>query len=117
MELSPRRIGDVIVLGPAGRIDHLNADEFRSALEPHLAACVAGGPALLFDLSALEYISSSGLRVLMIAAKQTRPHGGRMAVAAPQPVVGEVLTISRFNLVFPVHASVDDGVQALAAVA
>lgn len=114
MELSPRRVGDVIVLGPTGRIDHLNADEFRHALEPLLADCVAGGPALLFDLSGLEYISSSGLRVLMIAAKQTRPQGGRVAVAAPQPVVEEVLSISRFNLVFPVHASVDDGVRALA---
>lgn len=115
MELSPRRLGDVIVLGPTGRIDHLNAEDFRTALEPLLAACVAGGPALLFDLSALDYISSSGLRVLMIAAKQTRPQGGRVAVAAPQPMVREVLEISRFNLVFPVHATVDDGVRALAA--
>jgi len=115
MELSPRRIGDVIVLRPAGRIDHLNADDFRSSLEPHLAGCDGAGPALLFDLSALEYISSAGLRVLMIAAKTLKPRGGRMAVAAPRPVVGEVLEISCFNLVFPVHATVDDGVHALSA--
>lgn len=113
MELSPRRVGDVIVLGPAGRIDHLNADDFRSSIEAHLAACTAGGPALLFDLSALEYISSAGLRVLMIAAKTAKPRGGRIAVAAPQPMVGEVLEIARFNFVFPVHASVDEGVRAL----
>ncbi len=114
MDLRPRRIGDVIVLGPAGRVDHLNADDFREAVEPHLAQCEAGGASLLFDLSGLEYISSSGLRVLMIAAKLSKPRGGRIAVAAPRPVVAEVLEISRFNLVFPVHASVADAVQSLA---
>ncbi|MCC7126513.1 MAG: STAS domain-containing protein [Acidobacteria bacterium] len=113
MDLSPRRLGDVIVLGPAGRIDHLNADEFRRALEPHLSACSGEGPALLFDLSAIEYLSSAGLRVLMIAAKTAKPRGGRVAVAAPQPLVAEVLDISRFNLVFPVHASLDAGLRAL----
>ncbi|MGE3772313.1 MAG: STAS domain-containing protein [Gammaproteobacteria bacterium] len=115
MELSPRRVDDVIVLGPAGRIDHLNADDFRSAIEPHLTVCSGEGPALLFDLSELEYISSAGLRVLMIAAKTAKPRGGRIAVAAPQPMVAEVLDISRFNLVFPVHASLDDGLRALTA--
>ncbi|MCC7122873.1 MAG: STAS domain-containing protein [Gammaproteobacteria bacterium] len=113
MELSPRRFGEVIVVSPAGRIDHLNADEFRAAIEPHLTACTGGGPALLCDLSRLEYISSAGLRVLMIAAKTMKPRGGRLAVAAPQPMVAEVLDISRFNLVFPVHASLDAGLRAL----
>ena len=115
MELSPRRVGEVIVVVPTGRIDHLNADDFRAALEPYLAQCTAEGPALLFDLSGLEYVSSAGLRVLMIAAKQTRPQGGRIAVAAPQPMVGEVLDISRFNLVFPVHATLAEGLHALGA--
>ncbi|HMM78244.1 MAG TPA: STAS domain-containing protein [Gammaproteobacteria bacterium] len=115
MELSPRRVGDVIVLRPAGRIDHLNADDFRSSIEPQLAACTGAGPALLFDLSGLEYISSAGLRVLMVAAKTAKPRGGRIAVAAPQPLVAEVLDISRFNLVFPVHASLDEGLRALRA--
>ena len=115
MDLRPRRQGDVIVLGPAGRVDHLNSDEFLAAVEPHLAQCEAGGPALLFDLSDVEYMSSSGLRVLMLAAKQAKPRGGRVAVAAPQELVAEVLEISRFNLVFPIHASVDEGLRALSA--
>lgn len=115
MDLSPRRVGDVIILGPVGRVDHLNADDFRAAVEPHLAHCETDGIALLFDLAGLEYISSSGLRVLMIAAKQSKPRGGRIGVAAAQPLVGEVLQISRFNLVFPVHDSVADGVRALTA--
>jgi len=115
MDLRPRRQGDVIVLGPAGRVDHLNSDEFLAALAPHLALCERGGSALLFDLSEVEYMSSSGLRVLMLAARQAKPRGGRVAVAAPQALVAEVLEISRFNLVLPIHGSVDDGLRALSA--
>ena len=113
MELSPRRLGDVIVLGPAGRIDHLNADDFRAALEPHLAACSGTGPALLFDLSALEYISSAGLRVLMIAAKSMRARKARIGVAALTPTVAEIFTISRFDAVVEVYAGVREALAAM----
>jgi anti-anti-sigma factor len=117
MDLRPSRQGDVVVLGPVGRVDHLNSDAFLAALEPWIALCAAGGLSLLVDLSEVEYMSSSGLRVLMLAAKQTRPRGGRVAVAAPQALVAEVLEISRFNLVFPIHATVEEGLRALSAAA
>lgn len=115
MELSVERCADVVVLKPAGRIDHQTAAVFSAALAPYLQNCKAGGDCLLFDLSALDYISSAGLRVLMIATKQTKPVGGKLAVAAPHSVVREVLEITRFNLVFPVHATVADGLHALSA--
>lgn len=113
MELHAERRADIVILRPVGRIDHHTADAFHEALAPHLEACKAGGDRLLFDLSALEYISSAGLRVLMIATKRTKPAGGEIAVAAPQTVVREVLEITRFNLVFPVHLTIADGLRAL----
>ncbi|MGH8598777.1 MAG: STAS domain-containing protein, partial [Gammaproteobacteria bacterium] len=96
MDLRVERRGDIVVLQPIGRIDHHTADLFSNALMPHLEACRAGGDRLLFDLSHLEYISSAGLRVLMIATKRTKPAGGEIAVAAPQPMVRAVLEITRF---------------------
>ena len=48
----------------------------------------------------------------MIATKRTRPVGGELAVAAPQETVREVLEITRFSLVFPVHVTLDAGLQA-----
>ena len=113
MDLTPRRQADLVILHPAGRIDHFNAQEFAQALEPELQVCHSSGCRLVFDLSGLAYISSAGLRVLMLAAKQVGPRGGRIALAAPQPVVREIIEISRFNLVFPLHASVDEAVSAL----
>ncbi len=58
--------------------------------------------ALVLDFAGVDYISSVGLRVLMIAAKQTRGNGARIAVAALQPVVAEIFAISRFDHVLEV---------------
>src|SRR5262245_48631968 len=100
MDLAPRSIGDVLVLAPAGRLDHESIDAFQAGLQPQLEAALAAGRGVLFDLSGLEYVSSSGLRCFMLAARQAAAKNARLAVAAPRPVVAEILEISRFNLVF-----------------
>lgn len=62
----------------------------------------------MLDFSGLDYISSAGLRVLMIAAKEVKPQQGIIAVAAMQPVVREIFDISKFNLVLNCFDSVAD---------
>jgi anti-anti-sigma factor len=113
MQLSTSRCADVLILRPEGRIDHNNAEEFANAVKPHVADCREGGDSLIFDLSALEYISSAGLRVLMLVSKNVGPNGGKVALAQPQRVVGEILQISRFKYVFPIHDTVAAGIAAL----
>jgi anti-sigma B factor antagonist len=113
MQLSTQRCADVTILRPVGRIDHNNAEAFAQSLLPHVGECRAGGLSLLFDLGALEYISSAGLRVFMLVSKNVAPAGGKVALAAPQQVVAEILEISRFKYVFPIHATVEAGLAAL----
>ena len=113
MELTPRTLGAIRVLAPAGRIDQSSADAFQAALAPHLAACSQDGAPLLLDFAGVEYLSSVGLRVLMLAARQVEAQGGRIAIAALQPLIKEVFEISRFNLVFTVYDDVADAAQAL----
>ena len=73
--------------------------------EIELDACMGESGTLVLDLSEMEYVSSAGLRCLMIAARQAKGRHGRMVVSAPQPVVAEILQISRFNLVLPVFGT------------
>jgi len=113
MELKPIQEGRTTVLSPAGRIDHTHADAFKLALDPHLAACTKDGAPLVLDFSGVDYISSIGLRALMVAIKQVKPQGGRMVLAALQPLVLEVFTISRFDMLFEIFP---DRAAALAAV-
>ena len=105
MPLQHRSFGDARVVLPTGRLDHDNCEAFQSDLAEHLHACEATGAALVLDLSGLEYVSSAGLRCLMMAARQASAHESRIMVAAPQPVVAEILQISRFNLVLQVFGT------------
>lgn len=113
MELRTARCADVVILRPAGRIDYANAEAFLQSLSPHLTDCAKARDSLLFDFSDLDYISSAGLRVLMLASKTVAPRGGKVVIANPLKVVREILEISRFQYVFPIHATVVAGLSAL----
>ena len=112
MQFASQRQGDVLVAAPVGKIDHPNAQRLQEALAPILEDAVRGGNALVLDFSGVEYISSMGLRVLLMAAKQLRAGNARIAVAALRPVVKEIFDIARFNHVlevFPdVHTALDE---------
>lgn len=104
MELAQNRYADVVVISLHGRVDHANAEQFKTALGPSLVACKPGGDQLVLDLTGLEYISSAGLRVLMLASRDVKTRNGNLVVCGLQPVVREIFEISRFNIVFRVLA-------------
>jgi anti-anti-sigma factor len=114
MQYSSRRFADVVVAAPAGRIDHANAEEFSRALAPELNDR-ENRRALLLDFAGVDYISSVGLRALMVAAKRLRADQRRIAIAALQPIVGEILQISRFDLILDVFPTVRDALAQLSA--
>ncbi len=106
MEFSSRSLADVVVASPSGQIDHANAEALQQALAPVLNGPPPGMVALVLDFGSVEYISSMGLRVLMVSAKQLRARNVRIAVTSLRPVVGEIFDIARFNHVTEVFPSV-----------
>jgi anti-anti-sigma factor len=117
MDLPARRFVDVVVVSPSGRVDQATADGFKEGLAAFLDRCAAGQDTIVLDLGGVEYVSSVGLRVLMLAAKQAKAQGGTVVVAALQPLVREIFDISRFSLVFETFGSVKDALQRVSAVA
>ena len=115
MQFSSRQFVDVFVAAPVGRIDHAAAGPLEQALAPLLKDAGAGKGGLILDFSGVDYISSVGLRVLMIAAKEMRRHGARIAIAALRPVVAEIFAISRFDSVLDVFPSVRSAVEKISA--
>jgi len=113
MELTPKRYVDAVVLAPAGRIDHSTSEGLKTALAPYLATCAAGQDHIILDLADVEYISSVGLRVLMLASKQAQAQGGIIGVATLQPAVKEIFDITRFTMVLNVFPSVREGLARL----
>ena len=111
MQWSEQIRGDAVLASTSGRIDLSNADAFKDALS---AAMAKAKRALVIDLSGVDYISSAGLRSLMIVFKAGKADGKALGVAALQPLLREIFTISRFHLVFPLFETVDEAVAKLA---
>ena len=115
MEFSSLRFADVIVVAPVGRIDHATAEALQLKLEPLLVAAAGMGGALVLDLAKVEYVSSVGLRVVMMAAKHLKARKARIAAVALQPIVREIFEIARFNHVVELFPSLADALQELSA--
>src|SRR5690242_732448 len=113
MPVDYKNFGNARAVFPKGRLDHENCEPFRVELATHLDAAVNAGEPLVLDLSGLEYVSSAGLRCLMLAARDAGAGKGRVMVAAMQPVVAEFFQISRFNLVFEVFPTLREALSSV----
>jgi anti-anti-sigma factor len=113
VEFSSQHYADVVVAAPSGQINHQSAELLKQALAPLLDGVASSKGSLVLDFGGVEYISSMGLRVLMVAAKQLRAQKARIAVAALQPVVKEIFEIARFSNVVEVFPSVPEALQAV----
>ena len=113
MECKVRNVANVVLIEAEGRIDHGTAPAFGSVLLPHVEGCTREEKILLVDLSKVNYMSSAGLRVLMIAAKGCRKQEGKVVLAGLQPTVQEVFKIGRFDMVFDVYPKVRDAFAAI----
>jgi len=113
MNVSSRRFANAVVVRAAGRLDQDTCEAFRVDLLRFVEEAAAGGGAIVLDLSALEYVSSAGLRCFMLASRQAKAQHGRIFVAELQPMVAEIFEISHFNLVFQVFPTVREAVAAV----
>ena len=107
MELSPRRFADTVVVAPAGRVDSASSEAFQAALAPHASQCAADGDRLVLDLSRLDYISSAGLRVLLLVSRQATAQGGTLVVCNAKPVIAEVFRITQFQKLIQIEATLE----------
>lgn len=109
MEISKRIEAGTQVIDMTGKLDTQTAGPAMEKLQGHLDGYDGN---LLINLEGLDFVSSSGLRVILRAAKQMRSQGGNMKVCGARGVVKEVLEISGFDSLLDLHA---DETQALSA--
>jgi anti-anti-sigma factor len=103
----------VVVVGVRGRVDASNA----ATLEQRLLALIdAGERRLVLDAAQLDYMSSAGLRVLLVAAKRLAANG-RLAIAALSDPIREVFDIAGFSSILTVYRTADEAVAALRSLA
>jgi anti-sigma B factor antagonist len=115
MNVTSRRFANAVVLRVEGRLDQDTCVDFTRDLMKYVDATDREGGAIVLDLSALEYVSSAGVRCFMLASRQAKAQHGRIFVAALQPMVAEIFEISHFNLVFQVFPTVREALGAVSA--
>lgn len=99
------------ILELAGRIDNDSSADVESKIN----AALDGSPsALVLDFSGITFVSSSGLRVLLMAAKRCRREKTALALHSVAPAINDLFGLSGLKAFFPVHESRE---AALAAVA
>jgi len=82
-----------VVLVPRGRVDSATAKDF----EGRVLGALNGGPdRLVIDFAELDYVSSAGLRVVLMGAKQAKAKGARLVLCGMKPSVREVFDLSGF---------------------
>ncbi|MFA7430324.1 MAG: STAS domain-containing protein [Rhodospirillaceae bacterium] len=108
MSITAERDGNTLILELQGRLDSTSS----AAVEADILGQLDGGAAhVVLDFARLDYISSAGLRVILVTAKRVKQAGGIMVLCALQPHIREVFEISGFLSILTVT---DDRAAAMA---
>ncbi|MEE9576589.1 MAG: STAS domain-containing protein [Gemmatimonadota bacterium] len=108
MEISTREIDSISVVRIEGSLDTNTAPEAQQHLD---SLQDAGSQKILIDFEALDYISSAGLRVLLVTAKRLGGSGGSLHICGLNETVDEVFEISGFSVILNVFGTADEAMQ------
>lgn len=100
----------ITLLTFTGRLDTLTEPEAAPRVLKAVESCDTG---VIFDLAGLEFVSSAGLRLMLLAYKHCAANGKKLAMVRAQPAVYKIFKLASFDEAFNLH---QDGVSAIEAV-
>ena len=107
MDISTRTQNGTRIVAITGSMDSTTAPEAQRELD----AVLADASSVALDFTALDYISSAGLRVLLGAAKTLRASGGSLRIFGLNPSVREVFDISGFSTILAVYRTEGEALE------
>ena len=110
MEITQKEENGIVSIAINGRLDADTSPEAEKVVKEALEGQTTR---LLFNLSALEYLSSAGLRVLLSAAKEIRRREGKIVLCSLNEFVKEIFEVSGFQSLIPIADSVESGTEIL----
>jgi len=113
LETGLREIDGMKILNVAGEIDVYTAPQFKEAVDGIIAA---GQKHLIIEMGDVTYMDSSGFGTLLSATRRLRPQGGTINLVNCNTSIDRILRITRLNMVFATHDSLDDAIKATQAV-
>ena len=111
MDIVERTEGAAVVVSLNGRLDGVTAPD----LEATITAIVERGDVrVALDCAEMGYVSSAGLRALLVSARKCQQGGGKLTVAALQPDCRSVMEMSGFLAIIECHETSEAAIAALA---
>lgn len=110
MNISTDRDNGTLIATVEGRVDSSNALEFHEALE---AAINPDDQRMVLDCAGISYVSSAGLRVVLLVAKTLQKQNAKMGVCSLSASIREIFEISGFDRIIPVFVSRADALAKL----
>jgi anti-sigma B factor antagonist len=111
MEILEKKVGNVNLVSIGGSLDAYSANDVESKLNSLIDA---GQVRLVVSLDKLDYMSSSGLRVLLATLKKARKQQGDIRLACLKPNIKEVFDISGFNQLFNISDTEETAIASFA---
>ena len=102
MDVTTERHEDVLSAGVAGRIDGSNVVQFEETIR---TAIEESDRAVIMDFEKLIYISSAGLRAVLLTAKALQNRNAKLVLCSLSDSIREVFEISGFDKILPIHTS------------
>jgi anti-sigma B factor antagonist len=99
MTITTEEQDGVIILSLQGRLDTNTSEEVQKVVMNQLDQ---GNATLVFNLEELEYISSAGLRVLLMALKKVAGASGKLGLYGLKPYISEIFEIAGFEALFEI---------------
>jgi len=93
MEISKNINGETLLVTLSGRLDTTTAPELEGAIKDDLANVKT----VKFDMGAIEYVSSAGLRVILSVQKAMTAKGGELTLKKVNDEVMEVFDMTGFS--------------------
>ena len=109
-DITTERHDDVLSAGVSGRIDGSNVVQFEEAVR---AAIEDSDRAVVMDFEKLAYISSAGLRAILLTAKSLQSRNAKLVLCSLADPIREVFEISGFDKVLPIHATKAEALASL----
>ncbi len=109
MQMTTDFYDDASVLRVSGSMDAVTVDDFDAAWKKLLEEGVAKH---VVDISDVDYISSAGLRGILMLAKTAHTKPAKLAFAGMRGMVADMFKLSGFMTILSVHADVDAALAA-----
>jgi anti-sigma B factor antagonist len=110
MEIEERVKEDISIISISGRMDAVSSREAEAKLEDLLNE---NKTIVIINLEGMDYISSVGLRTLMIALKKQKSNRGQLALIHLQPFVKNIFKITGLDKIFLIYSTEEEAIQDL----